>query len=87
MKKNLTFKLVQKWKRKLNEENSCKNNFEKVVKASKEKNLTCKWEQQQWERKVNEETNYENNSEEVVKGKKKTWLANWFNKSEKVDLL
>ena len=39
MKKNLTFKLVQKWKRKLNEENSCKNNFEKVVKASKEKKL------------------------------------------------
>ena len=37
MKKNLTFKLVQKWKRKLNEENSCENNLEKVVKASKEK--------------------------------------------------
>ena len=72
MKKNLTFKWEQQqWKRKLNEENSCKNNFEKVVKASKEKNLTCKWEQQQWERKLNEETYYENNSEEVVKGKKK----------------
>ena len=70
----MTFKLVQKWKRKLNEENSCKNNFEKVVKASKEKNLTCKWEQQLWERKLNEETYYENNSEEVVKGKKKLYL-------------
>ena len=66
----MTFKLVQKWERKLNEENSCENDFEKVVKASKEKNLTCKWEQQQWERKPNEETNYENNSEEVVKEKK-----------------
>ena len=37
MKKNLTFKLVQKWERKLNEENSCENDFEKVVKACKEK--------------------------------------------------
>ena len=80
----MTFKLVQEWKRKLNEENSCENYLEKVVKASKEK--TCKWEQQEWERKLNEETNYENNSEEVVK-EKKNWLANWFNKSEKVDLL
>ena len=33
----MTFKLVQKWERKLNEENSCENDFEKVVKASKEK--------------------------------------------------